>query len=46
MTAFSTIYVSQEIPDPYYQSNGAFELVLDMLEDSCQGLLKHIRHQK
>ena len=43
MTAFSPIYAGQEIPDPYYQSDGAFELVLDMLEDSCQGLLQHIR---
>jgi protein-tyrosine phosphatase len=46
MTAFSSNYAGQEIPDPYYQSNGAFELVLDMLEDSCQGLLEHIRHNE
>ncbi len=45
MTAFSSIYAGQEIPDPYYQSNGAFDLVLDMLEDSCQGLLQRIRDQ-
>src|SRR6476660_1394014 len=32
MTAFSSLYAGQEIPDPYYQPNGAFELVLDMLE--------------
>lgn len=44
MTAFSPIYQGQEVPDPYYQANGAFELVLDMLEDACRGLLKHI-HQ-
>jgi protein-tyrosine phosphatase len=47
MTNFSSNYNKQEVPDPYYLANGAFELVLDMLEDSCQGLLKHIRqHQK
>jgi protein-tyrosine phosphatase len=46
MTAFSSIYNNQEIPDPYYQANGAFELVLDMLEDSCQGLLQHIRYHE
>jgi protein-tyrosine phosphatase len=46
MTAFSPNYAGQEVPDPYYQSNGAFELVLDMLEDSCQGLLQHIRDHK
>lgn len=43
MTSFSTIYAGQEVPDPYYQSNGAFELVLDMLEDACQGLIEKIR---
>lgn len=43
MTAFSSIYHGEEIPDPYYDSNGAFELVLDMLEESCQGLLQHLR---
>lgn len=43
MTAFSTLYKDQEIPDPYYQPDGAFELVLDMLENSCEGLLEHIR---
>lgn len=47
MTNFSSNYDKQEVPDPYCLVNGAFELVLDMLEDSCQGLLKHIRqHQK
>lgn len=46
MTAFGTLYKGQEIPDPYYQPGGAFELVLDMLEDSCHGLLQHIRFQK
>lgn len=44
MTAFSSIYKEQEVPDPYYQSHGAFEFVLDVLEDSCQGLIHHI-HQ-
>lgn len=43
MTAFASIYQGEEIPDPYYKSDGAFELVLDMLEDSCHGLLQHIR---
>jgi protein-tyrosine phosphatase len=46
MTAFSSNYAGQEVPDPYYQSDGAFEMVLDILEDSCQGLLQHIRHSQ
>lgn len=44
MTEFSSIYKGQEIPDPYSYAEGAFELVLDMLEDSCLGLLQHIRN--
>jgi protein-tyrosine phosphatase len=46
MTAFSEIYRGQDIPDPYCLSIGAFDIVLDMLEDSCQGLLQHIRHRQ
>lgn len=43
MTAFSPCYRDKEIPDPYYQGDFAFEHVLDMLEDSCQGLIEHIK---
>lgn len=43
MTAFSLRYKEKDVPDPYYQPNGAFELVLDILEDSCKGLIDHIR---
>lgn len=30
------------IPDPYYSGAEGFELVLDLLEDACQGLLNKI----
>ncbi len=43
MTEFSSAYKGQEVPDPYYLGEGAFELVLDILEDSCQGLLNYLR---
>lgn len=43
ITAFSSSYKDEEIPDPYYQGEGAFNLVLDMLEDSCEGLIEEIR---
>lgn len=46
LTAFSSSYKNQEIPDPYYGSEASFELVLDMLEDSCEGLLEHIKKKK
>ena len=42
MTDFSSSYKGQEVPDPYYRGEGDFELVLDMLEDSCEGLLKNL----
>jgi len=34
------------VPDPYYEGSEGFELVLDLLEDSCECLLNHIvEHQ-
>ena len=32
-----------EVPDPYYGGSEGFELVLDLLEDSCKGLLEEIK---
>lgn len=46
MTQFSRNYKGQEIPDPYYRGRGEFDLVLDMLQDCCEGLLDHIRKEK
>lgn len=43
MTEFSTTYKNEDVPDPYYSGDAGFELVLDMLEDSCAGLLNHLR---
>lgn len=31
------------VPDPYYEGASGFELVLDLLEDACLGLLDAIR---
>ena len=31
------------VPDPYYEGREGFELVLDMLEDGCEGLLSELR---
>jgi len=30
------------VPDPYYEGREGFELVLDLLEDACEGLLEYI----
>ena len=33
------------IPDPYAGGSQGFELVLDLVEDAAQGLLRHVRRQ-
>lgn len=43
MTDFSQRYQHDHIPDPYYMGADGFELVLDLLEDACDGLLKKVR---
>lgn len=30
------------VPDPYYGTDRGFELVIDLLEDACQGLLEEL----
>ena len=32
-----------EVPDPYYGTQKGFEVVLDLIEDACSGLLEYIR---
>lgn len=43
LTDFSEYYQGQEVPDPFYQGEAAFDLVLDMVEDSCQGFLEKVK---
>lgn len=33
------------VPDPYYEGREGFELVLDLLEDGCEGLLEQITNK-
>lgn len=40
MTDFSKEWRYTEVPDPYYGGEEGFELVLDLLEDACEGLLE------
>lgn len=42
ITHYSSAFKGQEVPDPYYDGEAGFEHVLDMLEDSCEGILNHI----
>ncbi len=45
MTDFSTDKTHDHVPDPYYGGDSGFELVLDILEDSCQGLLEYLKKE-
>lgn len=45
MTDFSSRFSHDHIPDPYYSGASGFELVLDLLEDACEGLLSDIEHK-
>lgn len=46
MTDFCSNFSHHSVPDPYYGGAAGFELVLDLLEDACQGLLNHLRDGK
>jgi protein-tyrosine phosphatase len=39
MTNFSGRHQIEDVPDPYQGGPEGFELVLDLLEDACAGLL-------
>lgn len=43
MTNFCTHRQENSVPDPYYGGRAGFELVLDILEDACAGLLAKIQ---
>lgn len=45
MNDFSENNHGQPVPDPYFGGTEGFELVLDMLEVACRGLLKEVRKQ-
>lgn len=34
------------VPDPYYEGSEGFELVLDLLEDGCEGILDRLETSK
>jgi protein-tyrosine phosphatase len=45
MTDFCSSSKYSGVPDPYYGGSSGFEVVLDLLEDACEGLLEHIRNE-
>ncbi|MDR0546033.1 MAG: low molecular weight phosphotyrosine protein phosphatase [Dysgonamonadaceae bacterium] len=42
MTDFCRRHSNDHVPDPYYGGASGFELVLDLLEDGCEGLIEEI----
>ncbi len=46
MTDFAVKFDYDEVPDPYYGGSAGFELVLDLLEDSSEGLFNFIAQQE
>ena len=46
MTDFSTQFHYNHIPDPYYGDPNGFDLVLDLLEDACDGLIEYLEKGK
>ena len=45
MCDFTQNYSTKEVPDPYYGGQKGFENVIDLLVDSCEGLLIHVKNQ-
>jgi protein-tyrosine phosphatase len=46
LTEFCLEHTDAVIPDPYYDSPLAFEHVLDLVEDACDGLIRHIQKSR
>jgi len=43
LTEFCLTSDSPVVPDPYYDGAQAFEHVLNLVEDACEGLVRHVR---
>ncbi|WP_421955790.1 hypothetical protein [Polaromonas sp.] len=42
-TEFCFKHESPVVPDPYYGGKDGFERVLDLVEDACEGLIRHVK---
>ena len=45
LTDFCLRSDSLVVPDPYYGNAQGFEVVLELIEDACDGLLTHVQQQ-
>lgn len=46
MCEFTSKFTVEEVPDPYYGGSEGFNLVIDLLVDASEGLLKHTIEQQ
>lgn len=42
LTEFCLVHRAELVPDPYYGGAQGFERVLDLIEDACLGLVRHV----
>jgi protein-tyrosine phosphatase len=45
LSEFGRAHASEVVPDPYYAGPAAFDHVLDLVEDACDGLVEHLRQR-
>lgn len=45
LTEFCQHHDSPTVPDPYYGGDAGFEQVLDLVEDACDGLIRHLQQR-
>lgn len=45
LTEFATRHKRDSVPDPYYGGAKGFEAVLDLIEDACAGVVRHLHGQ-
>ncbi len=46
LTEFCQTQSSQVVPDPYYGGTSGFEEVLNLVEDACEGLIRHVKSRR
>ena len=44
LSEFAVNIKFDEVPDPYYGGDKGFEIVLDIIEDACKGLMEKIKN--
>jgi protein-tyrosine phosphatase len=42
LTEFASKFSNPVVPDPYYSAADGFENVLDLIEDACDGVVRHL----